>query len=96
METLKFNEMLVEHAEKKQVEPAELIISKGADGSIFLPQILAVFVASELNTKLRYEILDYYVLSRISKLRAVYDARIDVLKQEKINLASGIQSDRLA
>ena len=68
-------------------------IQPGKDKNIFLPPVLSVYVASYLS-ELHYEILEYYLFSKVSQIEAVYEAKIKSLEQEKINLELGIKLNR--
>ena len=55
---------------------------------------MSVYVASYLSHELHYEILEYYLFSKVSQIEAVYEAKIKSLEQEKINLELGIKLNR--
>ena len=59
----RFQKLLAEHIKK---EPNIIIpIQPGKDKDTFLPPVLSVCVASYLSHELHYEILEYYLFSKV-------------------------------
>lgn len=59
-----------------------------------MPPILAVFVASYLSPKLHYNILEYYLHSRMDQIESVYKATIDSLEQKLLISELGLKLNR--
>jgi hypothetical protein len=99
LSTRQFKRLLAHYVKKEKVEPDNSlypVIQTNKDNSIFLPPILAVHVASHLSVKLHYEILEYYLYSKVSQIEAMYEAKIESLKQDNINLQLGIKLNKKA
>lgn len=97
LSTRQFKRLLAHYVKKEKIKPDNpLYPAIQTDGFVFLPPILAVHVASYLSVELHYEILEYYLYSRVSQIEAVYEAKIESLKQDNINLQLGIKLNRKA
>jgi len=91
METKRFQDFTAEHIKR---EPNIILTPQGDDNAVFLPPVVSVFVASYLSRELQYEIFDYYVLSRVSQIEAVYKAKTESIEQDKIDLYNKVSNDR--
>ena len=89
----RFQKLLAEYSKKES--NTIIPIQPDEDNAIFLPPVLSVYVASHLSHELHYEILEYYLFSKVSQIEAVYEAKIKSLEQEKINLELGIKLNRI-
>jgi len=90
----RFQKLLAEYS-KKESNTITIPIQPDENNAIFLPPVLSVYVASYLSHELHYEILEYYLFSKVSQIEAVYEAKIKSLEQEKINLELGIKLNRI-
>ena len=75
----RFQKLLAEYI-KKESNTITIPIQPGEDNAIFLPPVLSVYVASYLSHELHYEILEYYLFSKVSQIEAVYEAKIKSLE----------------
>ena len=66
--------------EKKQKN--DVIVEK--NGDTFVEPILALHAATFLSIKLYYEILDFYLYTKYSKLKEIYESRIKSLEQKLV------------
>lgn len=96
IKTKRFQELLAQYIEKEKPKRDDILVSQGQGEATFLPPILAIFVASHLNKELHYDILQYYLFSKVSQIEMVYRAEIASLKQDNEALELGLKLNRLS
>ena len=92
--TARFKNLLDEFCENNQKQPHEILTHQGKNNHLFLPPILAIFVASYLSPKLHYNILKYYLHSRMDQIESVYKTTIDFLEQKLLISELGLKLNR--
>ena len=64
------------------------------NGGLFVNPILALHAASFLSIKLYYEILEFYLKTKYSKMEEIYDAKIETLEQQLVVAELGLKSNK--
>jgi len=90
----RFKRLLDEYCKRNQKQPSEVLIYEGIDNDVYLPPVLAIFVASYLSPQLHYDILQYYLYCRLDDIESVHRAETDYLKQQLAVAELGLKLDR--
>lgn len=90
----RFQKLLDQYCEKNQKQSHEILIRQGKNNHLYLPPVLAVFVASYLSPQLHYEILEYYLYCKLDEIESAYKAKISSLEQQLAITELGIKLNR--
>jgi len=80
MNLKRFQSLLDQHAEINQKQPHEILTYRYKNNQLFLPPVLAIFVASYLSPHLQYQILEHFFYGKSDE--AVYKSKISSLEQQ--------------
>ena len=78
----RFNDLVALHCKIEKKQKNDVIVEK--NGDTFVEPILALHAATFLSIKLYYEILDFYLYTKYSKLKEIYESRIKSLEQKLV------------
>lgn len=90
----RFLKLLDQYCKKNQKQPHEILIRQDKNNHLYLPPVLAVFVASYLSPRLHYEILEYYLYGKVDEMESVYKAKISSLEQQLVIAELGVKLNR--
>jgi hypothetical protein len=65
------------------------------NGDLFVNPILALHAASFLSVKLYYEILDFYLYAKYSKMEEIYNSKIESLEQQLVVAELGLKFNKV-
>jgi hypothetical protein len=90
----RFKKLLDQYCKRNQKQPHEILIRQDKNNHLYLPPVLAVFVASYLSPRLHYEILEYYLYGKLDEIEFAYKAKINSLEQRLAIAEWGIKLNR--
>jgi len=80
--TVRFQKLLDKYCKRSQKQPHKVLNRLNKNDPIFLPPVLAFYVASYPSPVLHLEILDYYLYGRLDEIEFVYKKQISLLDQQ--------------
>ena len=89
----RFNDLVTLHCTIKKKQKKDVIVEK--NGDLFVDPILALHAASFLSVKLYYEILDFYLYAKYSKMEEIYNSKIESLEQQLVVAELGLKFNKV-
>lgn len=90
----RLKKLLDQYCKRNLKQPHEISISQDKNNHLYLPPVLAVFIASYLSSRLHYEILEYYLYGKVDEIESAYKAKISSLEQHLAIAELGIKLNR--
>ena len=89
----RFNGLVTLHCKIEKKQKNDVMVEK--NGDLFVNPILALHAASFLSVKLYYEILDFYLYAKYSKMEEIYNSKIESLEQQLVVAELGLKFNKV-